>query len=330
MATMDESLVLEQQRSKHLCMATGDGQDAKWTLVWIVAFILFTGASAVLGWAVNGPVIGFWAPLFSHGVQWLVCTFHAFPFQTERYYDLMGAITYISLTLFTLLFTVSTTLTVHPRQVLASSLVVVWALRLGSFLFGRIKRDGKDKRFDNLKPYYVAFLGTWNIQGTWCYLTGLSVWSANSRAVQPAIGWLDGVGLAVWVLGFGVECLADHQKTIWRKLPTSKGRYIDVGLWRYSVGANAMPKHAVPAALLSRLAPLSCHVRALVVPAAPPQLLWRIHPLARAIPPVRKRVHRAGWTGCICWRWLAVLPKPSVRPVPAELRERRPDPRKVL
>ena len=40
------------------------------------------------------------------------------------------------------------------------------------------------------------------------------------------------------VLGFGIEVVADRQKAAWRELPTSKGRYIDVGLWRYSRHPN--------------------------------------------------------------------------------------------
>jgi len=221
-------------------MAKGDGTDCKYSVVWIIVIIIFTGISAALGWAVNGLQLGFWAPLVSHAIQWICCTVHAFPFQTEKYYDLTGSLTYITLTLGTLGTIVGATQSVHPRQIVASSLVIVWAVRLGSFLFMRITRDQKDGRFDELKPYFVAFFGTWTIQGTWVYLTGLAVWSVNSRAPaeQPAIGWLDALGIAIWAVGFGIEVLADRQKAQWRKLPSSKGRYIDVGLWRYSRHPN--------------------------------------------------------------------------------------------
>ena len=194
-----------------------------------------------MGYAVNGVNIGFWAPLLSHGIQWTMCTLHAFPFQTEMFFDLTGSITYILLTLFTLGYTIVEDRAVpHPRQIIASSLVLVWAIRLGSFLFTRIRKDTKDGRFDELKPYFVAFFGTWNIQGTWCFLTALAVFAANARsaATQPPLGWLDGVGIGIWVIGFGIEVVADQQKSAWRLLPTSKGRYIDVGLWRYSRHPN--------------------------------------------------------------------------------------------
>jgi hypothetical protein len=190
-------------KAKHLCMRTGE-EDVKYSVLWVVATILFTAISFALGFAVNG-LRGIFVAAVSHGIQWVCCCFHAFPYQTEMYYDLTGSVTYISIALFTILYTAapqsSSSWTVpHPRQVIATSLVVVWAVRLGSYLFARIQRDTKDGRFTNLKPYFVAFFGTWTIQGTWVFLTGLSVWAVNQRSplTQPALGWLDAIGISIW------------------------------------------------------------------------------------------------------------------------------------
>ena len=224
----------------HLCMATGDASDCTYSTLWVVSVIVLTSISLGLGLAINGFANGLWAPLLSHGIQWVVCICHAFPLQTEMYYDLTGSITYTILTLFTLGSTIATALSAHPRQIIASSLVIVWAARLGSFLFMRIRRDTKDSRFDPLKPYFIAFFGTWNVQGAWCFMTGLAVYAVNLRTpdAQPPLGWLDAVGIAIWVAGFAIEVVADRQKAAWRLLPTSRGRYIDVGLWRYSRHPN--------------------------------------------------------------------------------------------
>merc|ERR1711869_169821 len=49
---------------------------------------------------------------------------------------------------------------------------------------------------------------------------------------------MGGVGIGIWLFGFSVEVLADRQKSAWRLLPENKGRYIDVGLGRYSRHPN--------------------------------------------------------------------------------------------
>ncbi len=60
----------------------------------------------------------------------------------------------------------------------------------------------------------------------------------HSQRTQPALGALDAFGFALWALGFGIEVTADRQKSAWRELPTSKGRFIDVGLWSWSRHPN--------------------------------------------------------------------------------------------
>ena len=42
----------------------------------------------------------------------------------------------------------------------------------------------------------------------------------------------------MWAVGFAIEVVADRQKATWRLLPSSKGRYIDTGLWRHSRHPN--------------------------------------------------------------------------------------------
>jgi len=39
----------------------------------------------------------------------------------------------------------------HPRQLIMSGLTLLWAFRLGSFLFQRVVKAGGDSRFDKLK-----------------------------------------------------------------------------------------------------------------------------------------------------------------------------------
>jgi steroid 5-alpha reductase family enzyme len=92
----------------------------------------------------------------------------AFIFNTELFYDLTGSLTYITLIL-TAIFTNSDTLTV--RQIIASFLVLLWAVRLGSFLFMRILKVGEDSRFISIKKSTLGFFHAWFIQGLWVSVT---------------------------------------------------------------------------------------------------------------------------------------------------------------
>ncbi|MBL8138927.1 MAG: DUF1295 domain-containing protein, partial [Acidobacteria bacterium] len=115
----------------------------------------------VAGW----PVFAVCAAL-SFAINWLVYV-PSFIRQTEHYFDLTGSLTYVTVVVTALVLSGA----VDARALLLAALVVVWAGRLGSFLFARIRRDGRDGRFDALKPNPLRFLLTWTLQGVWVLLT---------------------------------------------------------------------------------------------------------------------------------------------------------------
>lgn len=84
--------------------------------------------------------------------QWLAFV-PAFRAQTEKYYDLTGALTYISITVLLVVLTPG----VDARGLLLAAMVVAWAVRLGSFLFRRVSKHGKDDRFDEIKASFIRF-----------------------------------------------------------------------------------------------------------------------------------------------------------------------------
>lgn len=158
--------------------------------------------------------------------------------KTERFYDLMGGLTYLVVVGFSL-WAGSLSEAPSLREFIVSFLVVIWALRLSSFLYFRIHRTGKDGRFDQLKASPVRFLVPWTIQGLWVFLTMIVVLVINSQAGSaPEMGAWDVVGLSIWLLGFGVEVIADNQKSAFNKDPDNQGKWIDSGLWSYSRHPN--------------------------------------------------------------------------------------------
>lgn len=154
--------------------------------------------------------------------------------QTEHFYDLTGSITYISMTA----LAVALAWPLDARSALLGGLVMVWAARLGTFLFRRVRASGKDSRFDELKPSFVRFLNVWVIQGLWVTLTAGAAWAAITSAERAPIDTLTVVGVIVWLLGFGIEVIADLQKSRFRAVPENKGRFIKTGLWSWSRHPN--------------------------------------------------------------------------------------------
>ena len=116
--------------------------------------------------------------------------------------------------------------------------VAVWALRLGTFLFRRIHKDGTDTRFDGIKHDGPRLLMTWTLQGLWVFLTLAAALGAITAAGGVSLGWLVVAGLAVWVAGFAMEAAADRQKRAFRGDPANDGRFITTGLWAWSRHPN--------------------------------------------------------------------------------------------
>jgi steroid 5-alpha reductase family enzyme len=166
-------------------------------------------------------------------IQWLVFV-PAYLLQSERFFDLTGSITYISVTAIAVLLTPQT----DGRSILLLGLVVIWAVRLGTFLFRRIQKAGKDARFDELKTSFTRFLLTWTLQGLWVTLTLAAALAAITTTVRKELGLFTLVGFVVWLVGIAFEATADAQKSRFRADPANKGRFIDSGLWAWSRHPN--------------------------------------------------------------------------------------------
>ena len=166
-------------------------------------------------------------------IQWLAFI-PAYLRQTERFFDLTGAITYISVT--TLAVWLSPV--VDGRSLLLLALVVIWAGRLGTFLFRRVRKSGKDARFDDIKPSFARFLSTWTLQGLWVTLTLSAALAAITTTFRKELDLFALIGFLIWAGGFAIEVVADRQKSRFRANPENKGDFIDTGLWSWSRHPN--------------------------------------------------------------------------------------------
>ena len=202
------------------------------TIVFLV--VSAVGKQSVL---LNDYSAVFYCAILCLGMQWLAWI-PASIGKTERYYDLTGGLTYLTVVGFSL-WAGSQSEPPSPRELIVSLLVVIWSLRLSSFLYFRIHRTGRDGRFDQLKTSPIRFLVPWTLQGLWVFLTMIVVIVINTQAGSATpLGIWDGIGLSIWILGFGIEIIADHQKTTFNKDSNNNGKWIDSGLWSYSRHPN--------------------------------------------------------------------------------------------
>lgn len=204
----------------------------------VTLVVVAIGALVAIAGSQGGATVG-GLPAFALAVaaafviQWLVYI-HAWAKRTEKYFDLTGSLTYITITVLLVVLTPG----VDARGFLLAALVVIWAARLGTFLFRRISRAGKDDRFDELKKSFFRFLNVWTIQGLWVTFTAAAAWVGITSSQRVAFDWLAVVGLVLWAVGFAFEVVADLQKSRFKADPANEGRFINTGLWSKSRHPN--------------------------------------------------------------------------------------------
>jgi steroid 5-alpha reductase family enzyme len=158
----------------------------------------------------------------------------AYLFQTEHYFDLIGSISYVA----TVALAFALTPSFGARGLVVATLICVWAVRLGSFLFIRVKKAGQDRRFTQIKTKFFRFLLTWTLGGTWVFITMAAGLAAMTSQSQSPVDAFLVVGATLWVIGFGIEVVADQQKTAFRKDPANAEKFISSGLWSISRHPN--------------------------------------------------------------------------------------------
>ena len=203
----------------------------------IVASVLF---GFLLAWAgSDGSLQVYGLPLFSISVafafliQWM-CFVPSFIFQTEKYFDLTGSLTYVSILIFALIMSNDLGL----RKLTIGLFVLLWAFRLGMFLFFRIRSAGEDSRFKVIKTNFLQFLMTWSLQGLWVCVTCGAALAAITSEKEAPLGLFFLAGSILWFIGFFVEVLADHQKSQFNREPANSGKFICTGLWAWSRHPN--------------------------------------------------------------------------------------------
>ena len=170
-------------------------------------------------------------------IQW-IAFIPAYVFQTEKFYDLTGSLTYLSVVWYSLYLSSNGFTNINTANITVVVFISLWAVRLGSFLFMRIHKDGEDKRFRTIKPSATQFFMTWTLQGLWVSLCSMCALTAISSDSGVVINTLFYIGLSLFVIGFSTEVIADNQKSKFRSLPENRDKFITTGLWAKSRHPN--------------------------------------------------------------------------------------------
>ena len=180
----------------------------------------------------NVPLFAICA-LLVFSIQW-ACFVPSWLTHTERFFDLVGSATYLTVIAIAVLASPS----IGSRSLALGSMVAIWALRLGTFLFARVLSAGQDRRFNVMKHRFAWFLMTWTLQGLWVLLTaGAALASITANDPKP-FGWLGAIGSVIWTIGLIIEVVADNQKRRFRAVSGNRDQFICNGLWSWSQHPN--------------------------------------------------------------------------------------------
>jgi len=123
-------------------------------------------------------------------------------------------------------------------KILLLATVVIWGLRLAIYLFVRIIKTGKDKRFDGVRENFKKFGSFWLLQAISIFVILLPTTNILISKDEMSLNWISYIGLGISVLGIVIESIADSQKFIFKSKKENKGKWVSTGLWKYSRHPN--------------------------------------------------------------------------------------------
>jgi len=156
----------------------------------------------------------------------------AYFFRTDKLTDISYAVTFVIVALYGLSLG-----EVGIYTLILFAMIAIWAARLGGYLLTRIRKIGKDKRFDTMRNNFWKYIRFWLLQGftVWVVLIPSTLFFGNSPTQIVPFAY---IGVIIWVIGLLIESFADIQKYHFINNPNNKDKWIDTGLWKYSRHPN--------------------------------------------------------------------------------------------
>lgn len=128
-----------------------------------------------------------------------------------------------------------------PRALLAL-LAGGWAMRLGLHLWGRVRSEAEDGRYQHLRRHWHTgtqwkFFALFQAQALLVVLFALPFAAVARDPRTPPASALC-AALFIWVASVAGESIADGQLRRFRRQPGQRARTCRIGLWRYSRHPN--------------------------------------------------------------------------------------------
>jgi steroid 5-alpha reductase family enzyme len=130
------------------------------------------------------------------------------------------------------------------RRWLVTALTTLWGMRLCVHLSIRNWGKGEDPRYGKWRAaagkrfWIVSLFKVFWLQALFQWVISLVVQVPQLSPLPAHLTLLDGLGAAVWLVGFVFESVADWQLFRFKSDPQNSGKVMDRGLWRYSRHPN--------------------------------------------------------------------------------------------
>jgi steroid 5-alpha reductase family enzyme len=140
----------------------------------------------------------------------------------------------------------------EARKILVFIMVTIWGLRLSIYLFWRNSGKGEDfryrqfrKDFGEKRYWWISYFQVFLLQGFLMWLISAPLLAIQFYGNGVNLGWLDFLGIFLWVVGITFETGGDFQLTLFKSNPENKGKVLNSGFWRYTRHPNYFGDAAV-------------------------------------------------------------------------------------
>lgn len=129
------------------------------------------------------------------------------------------------------------------RGLLMVVLVTLWGARLAGYIgLRKLRHPGEDSRYAAMRKrspggfVWISLGKVFLLQAVLAWVIGLVL--VGSGTYDGALGWLDAVGVLLWMTGMIFEAGGDAQLARFKRDPANKGKVMKTGLWRYTRHPN--------------------------------------------------------------------------------------------